>query len=200
MGTLKGGELKMKWVRIIYVLLVGVISAVTVGFGIAAVYPEPIRPDYSKSYSLGTRIPQSCYEQTVRSDDCQRLFDKQEQQQEKSRMEEEAYRKKAAGYTRTAVFFGIVIGGFFGLSGIAILGLSKIVAVGLLLGGLLVAIFARILVGLASIGASVGATETSTIALIEFFILLIMLFCVIGVGIWKFGKETNNINPVNTVP
>ena len=147
-------------------------------------------------------MPQSCYQtpETLQSPECQRLIaeDREEQikfqaELEKYEQEMKIYREKSAGYTRTTVFFGIVVGGILALAGLVLMTISRVVATGVLLGGLLVAILARFLVFLASVGAGVGTTQASVLAFLEFFVLLVMLGAVVAVGVWKFGKGKEEV-------
>lgn len=190
----------MKWINVLYTLFVGIILSITTGFGIAAFYPQPIRPQYPISLEPKYMpAPQSCYStpEARKSPECQGYIYQDEQtrkEQETKRIqyEEEArkFENKNAGYTRTAVFFGISIGALFAVLGLLVLKKSKLVTTGLLLAGVLTAIFTRLLIGLASLGASVTGTEgASMIGYIEFGILLVLSVMVVFVGFTTLSLE-----------
>lgn len=180
----------MKWISRLYILFLGIILSITTGFGVAAFYPQPIEPRYVDVPYLA--MPKSCYEtpQSQASADCQALLEKQREQEQKNAVKREnemrVYNEKNASYTRTAVFFGIVIGGLFAIFGIGLIKKSKLIATGLLLGGVLTALLTRLLIGLASLGASVGtSTGADPLAYIEFGVLLVLSVAVIGVGLYS---------------
>lgn len=180
----------MKWISRLYIFFLGIILSITTGFGVAALYPEPIMPNYAQvPYPA---MPKSCYEtpQSQASPDCQALQQKQNEEQQKNDIKRESemriYNEKNASYTRTAVFFGIVIGALFAIFGIVLIKKSKLIATGLLLGGVLTALLTRFLIGLASLGGSVGSTAGADIlAYVEFGILLVLSGAVIGVGLYS---------------
>ncbi|MDO8573730.1 MAG: hypothetical protein Q7R77_03195 [Candidatus Daviesbacteria bacterium] len=184
----------MVWIHRLYVLFLGIILSITTGFGIAAFYPQPVRP--ADPFSLSsTAIPKSCYStpEAQAAANCQVLFQKeQDTQQEDSvsrqKYDEEmkAFQNKNAGYTRTAIFFGIAIGAIFAISGIGLIRLSKLVAAGLLLAGVLTAVLTRLLIGLASLGASAaGNAGADTVSYMEFGILAVLSAVVIAVGLYS---------------
>ena len=84
--------------------------------------------------------------------------------------------------------------------GLGLIKKSKLVPTGLLLAGVLTAILTRILIGLASLGASVTGTSTpDLIVYIEFGILLILSVAVIVVGLYSL-KEVEPIAPTSPQP
>lgn len=190
----------MKWISVLYTIFVGIILSITTGFGIAAFYPQPPRPEYPLEKVTYPVVPQSCYAtpESKNTPECKGYFNQDEQsrkEQEKTtqKYEEElrVYNNKNAGYTRTAVFFGIAIGALFAVMGLSVIRKSRLVATGLLLAGVLTAILTRLLIGLASLGSSVTGTESAnTIGYIEFFILLILSAAVILVGLKALPQET----------
>lgn len=180
----------MKWINRLYIFFLGIILSITTGFGVAAFYPEPVMPSYAQSPYLA--MPKSCYEtpQSQASPDCQALLQKQTEQEQKDsgkrENEQRVYNEKNASYTRTAIFFGIVIGALFAIFGIVIIKKSKLIATGLLLGGVLTALLTRFLISLASLGSSVGSTAgADPLAYAEFGILLVLSGAVIGVGLYS---------------
>lgn len=186
----------MKWINRLYILFLGILLSVTTGFGVAAFYPQPISPDYP--VTPYTRIvPESCYQtpQSQASVECQAAIQKQQdvqlQEEDKRKEYEEnqkVYNNKNASYTRTAIFFGIVIGAFFALVGLLILHKSRLIANGLLLAGILTAILTRVLIGLASLGASVTGTSTADpTAIVEFGVLLFLSLLVLVVGFFRLN-------------
>lgn len=198
----------MKWISRLYILFLGIILAITTGFGVAAFYPQPIALSYPQSIYTDI-IPQSCYStpESQSSPDCQRLFQKQREKQEQDALKRqqyeadmETYRNKNSGYTRTAIFFGIAIGAIYAIIGIGLIKISKMVATGLLLAGILTAILTRILINLASLGSSVtGTAGADSIAYIEFGILLVLSFGVILVGLYSL-KDQNEMPLTSTQP
>lgn len=184
----------MKWISRLYIIFLGIILSITTGFGVAAFYPQPIAPAYPATPHLNT-IPKSCYEtpQSQASADCQALLQKQNQQEQKDEGKRQQYEneiriynEKNASYTRTAVFFGIVIGALFAIFGIGLIKKSKLIATGLLLGGVLTALLTRLLIGLASLGASVGtSTGADPLAYAEFGVLLVLSVAVVVVGLYS---------------
>ncbi len=198
----------MKWINRLYVLFLGIILSITTGFGVAAFYPQPVWPAYPSS-TYNNTIPQSCYStpQEQSSLDCQRLIQKQQVEQEQDsakRQQYEAdmqtYQNKNSGYTRTAIFFGIAIGAIYAIIGLGLIKKSKLVATGLLLAGILTAILTRILISLASLGASVtGTSGSGLIAYMELGVLLILSVAVIAVGLYSL-KEVESITPASQQP
>ncbi len=192
----------MKWVYVLYVFFVGIILSVTTGFGVAAFYPEPKAPQYPTAPFVAQTIPQSCYAtpQAQNTPDCQAAFEKQEETNKKDTQAREEYDKQmqefrnvSSGYTRTAVFFGISIGAIFAILGLALVKNSRMISAGLLLAGVLTAIFTRLLIGLASLGSSVrGTASPDNLAYVEFGILFVLSLLVIGVGLLRLSnKETS---------
>lgn len=181
----------MKWIVRLYIFFVGIILTMTTGFGIAAFYPEPIRPAYPVS-SVAQIAPQSCYAtpQEQSSKECQELLKQQNKIQEKEQAKHVAYEKQtqafaniSAGYTRTAIFLGITIGALFAIIGLVIFKLSKPVSNGILLAGVLTAVLTRIIISLASFGANVsGTTAADSFSYLQFGILALLSVAVIGAG------------------
>lgn len=192
----------MKWINRLYILFLGIVLTITTGFGVAAFYPQPIAPQYpSKPYV--NMIPKSCNEtpQSQSSPECQQSFARQQEFEQENillnqRFEDEnkAYQNKNAGYTRTAIFMGIVIGIFFAVIGLSLIHKSKLVATGMLLAGVLTALLTRILIALASLGASVSGTATADITgYIEFGILFILSILVVFVGLYVLKDQEINL-------
>ena len=188
----------MKWITRLYIIFLGIIFTVTTGFGVAAFYPEPTRPSYPIS-RVAPAAPQSCYATPAsqNSKECQTiLLQQQEDQQKQSEIQQKydkeikVYEQKSAGYTRTAIFFGIAIGALYAIFGIGLIKKNKLVSAGLLLAGLLTAVFTRLLIGLASLGSSVAGTAApDNLAYIEFGILLILSIAVVVVGLLNLKDE-----------
>lgn len=182
----------VKWISRLYVLFLGVILSITTGFGIAAIYPQPVSPTFPTAINNNI-VPQSCNStpQSQSSADCQALIQKEQSAQQQAISREQEYQKqqqeyqnKNAGYTRTAIFFGIVVGATYALLGLVLIKKSKLVATGLLLGGLLTAILTRILISMASLGASVSGTSgPDMLSYAEFFVLFVLSIVVIFVGL-----------------
>ncbi len=181
----------MKWIVRLYILFVGIILTTTVGFGIAAFYPQPVRPVYPLDYARIT-IPQSCYAtpENQNSPECKEIISQQDAEQKKSidaqtkyNAEIEKFNNVNAGYTRTAIFLGISIGALFAILGIGIIKFSPLVANGIILAGVLTAILTRFLIMLASLGSSVtGTTGADTLGYVQFGILTLLSLAVIFVG------------------
>jgi hypothetical protein len=192
----------MKWVNRLYIFFVGIILTVTTGFGIAAFYPEPVRPQYPYSDKPVMPIPQSCYAtpEANQTPECQIYYQEQaelnrneEAKRQAYETELRAFENKNAGYTRTAIFFGITIGSLYAVLAIAMIKRSKLAATGLMLAGVLTAIFARLLISLASLGASVSGTESANmIGYMQFFILLILSIVVVAVGLFNLKDDTSS--------
>lgn len=191
----------MIWISRLYTLFVGIILCITTGFGIAAFYPQPIRPAYPSMSSAPYSVPTNCNVtvQAQTSTECQIAFQKQEE----SRLQDEANRKKYdeetkifdnknAGYTRTAIFFGIAVGAIFAVIGLGLIKSSQLVARGLMLASVLTAILTRLLIGLASLGASVTGTQgADTVAYVEFVILAVLSIAIIFVGLSTLKETTS---------
>ncbi len=197
----------MKWINVLYTIFVGIILSITTGFGIAAFYPQPVPPKYPIEKTPYPVVPQSCYAtpESRNTPECKGYFnqdaDSQKEQAARARKYEEdtkAFEVKNAGYTRTAVFFGIAIGALFAVLGLLVIKKSRLVSTGLLLAGVLTAILTRLLIGLASLGSSVSSTESAnTLGYIEFVVLLILSAAVIFVGLKVLS--TDNISPKTPV-
>ena len=189
----------MKWITRLYIIFLGIIFTVTTGFGIAAFYPEPQRPNYPISTRVAPALPQSCYAtpQSQNTPECQELLNEQKEETEKQNEDQKKYEEDlkkyneaSAGYTRTAIFFGISIGAIYAIFGIALIKRNKLVAAGLLLAGLLTAILTRLIISLASFGASVSGTNTpDNLSYIQFGILLVLSLAVVVVGLLNLKDE-----------
>lgn len=193
----------MKWINRLYIFFLGIILSITTGFGIAAFYPQPVRPEYPVvPYKEFQTIPTSCTAtpESAQTSECQRYYmeeTKNRQENEKKQQEYERklreYENKNAGYTRTAVFLGIAVGAFYAIMGLGMIKRSRILSTGLLLAGVLTAIFTRILINLASLGSAVTGTEgADTLAYIEFFVLLLLSGAVTYVGMSTLKEEESN--------
>lgn len=176
----------------------GIILTITTGFGVAAFYPQPVAPVYPSS--LYTKpLPTSCNSTPDQqaTAECQALLTEQQknQQAEEAKRQEydkaqELFRNRNASYTRTAVFFGIVIGSIFAMTGIIFIKKSRLVATGLLLASVLTAVLTRMLISLASLGADVsGTARADSLAYIEFGALLGLSIAVILVGQFRLKEE-----------
>lgn len=181
----------MKWIVRLYILFVGIILTTTVGFGIAAFYPQPVRPSYPNP-TYTQPIPESCSStpQAQSTPECQKLFTQQKSMQASDQQAMRNYDQKIqefnnvnAGYTRTAIFLGIAIGAFFAILGLALIKLSHPVSNGIMLAGVLTAVSTRIIIILASLGSSVSSTSgADQLAYIEFGILVLLSLAVIVLG------------------
>lgn len=178
----------MVWINRLYIFFVGVLLAITTGFGVAALYPEPVRPQYPLE-AKPAFVPESCKAspQTASSSECEAYFEKdrfsREEAQKQFEIEMRDYNNRNAGYTRTAIFFGVAVGSFFALAGLSIIKKSRLVANGLLLGGLLTAVLTRFLIHLASFGGSVSSNQQAgMLGYIEFAVLTLLSVAVIFVG------------------
>lgn len=188
----------MKWINRLYIFFVGIILTTTVGFGIAAFYPQPKRPSYPFIQSQAI-IPKSCYAtpQDVATPDCQKMYAEMEKGQQIDIKKQQDYEKKNliyenqnAGYTRTAVFLGIALGALFAITGIGLIRFSHTIANGVILGGVLTAILTRFLIMLASLGSSVtGTNGADTLSYIEFGILALLSVAVLFVGFTALPKQ-----------
>lgn len=174
----------MTWISRLYVFFLGIILCVTTGFGIAAFYPQPVRPDFPLTSAASAPIECSKTLDAQGSAQCQSAFQKQEAAQQKFEAETRIFDNKNAGYTRTAIFFGITVGSIFAVIGLGIIKKSQLVAKGLLLAAVLTAILTRFLISLASLGASVTGTQgADTVAYVEFGVLAILSIAIIFVGL-----------------
>ncbi len=188
----------MKWIVRLYILFVGIILTTTVGFGIAAFYPQPVRPMYPLDFARVT-VPQSCFAtpENQNSAECQAIISQQEAEQKQNleaqteyNAQMEEFNNTNAGYTRTAIFLGISIGALFAIIGIGIIKFSKLVANGIILAGVLTAILTRFLIMLASLGSSVtGTTGADTLGYIQFGILTLLSLAIIFVGFTTLKQE-----------
>ncbi|QQG40843.1 MAG: hypothetical protein HYV37_00785 [Candidatus Levyibacteriota bacterium] len=193
----------MKWINRLYILFLGIILSITTGFGVAAFYPQPVAPAYPSS-PYASIVPQSCYAtpETQSSPDCQKALQGQQVKQKEDEVkrqqynnEYKIYQEKNSSYTRTAIFFGIVIGAIFAIIGLGLIKKSKLITTGLLLGGVLTAILTRLLIGLASFGASVTSTSSpDSLAYVEFGILFILSVAVIVVGLFNLKDHDEFVN------
>lgn len=181
----------MKWVNRLYIIFLGIILSITTGFGVAAFYPQPVNP-YSYTSPARNMVPESCYEtpESRQSQECQEEFELQEEQIQKDEKAFREYSNENAGYTRTAVFFGIVIGSLFAIIGILFLKKSKLVANGLLFGAVLTAVLTRLLINIASLGANTTGTNTpDSLAFVEFTILFILSIAIVAVGLTRLSDD-----------
>lgn len=194
----------MKWIHRLYIVFLGIIISLTVGFGISAFFPEPARPTYPSNPYVN--VPQSCYDNTTptRSLDCQRLIEEQQQgqinsEQERKKYEEDLkkYNNSIGGYTRTAIFLGASFGALFAIVGLIMIRRSKLVANGLLFGGVFTAVFTRLIISVASLGAYTGGTENATmLSYIEFVVLMILSIAIVYVGLSTLKEE---LSPTTSV-
>lgn len=187
----------MKWINRLYILFVGIILTTTVGFGIAAFYPEPQRPQYPLDYARVT-VPTSCYAtpESQNSAECQKIIAEQQMEQKGNIEAEQEFQQKQqefqnvnAGYTRTAIFLGISIGALFAIVGIGLIRLSPLIANGVILAGVLTAILTRFLIMLASLGSSAtGTAGADTMGYVQFGILTLLSVAVLVVGFTTLSR------------
>jgi hypothetical protein len=184
----------MTWINRLYIIFVGILLAMTTGFGLAAFYPEPIAPQYP--ISKVQTVPESCYKtpESMKTDECQRFINLENsgRQTEQQAFDEKTqeYQKKNAGYTRTAVFLGVIIGALFAIAGFMIIKASPLVANGFLWGALLTAVLTRLLISLASLGSSAAETgSANSLSYIEFFLLIVATVGVTVVGFKTLAPE-----------
>lgn len=188
----------MKWINRLYIFFLGIVLSITTGFGIAALYPQPIQPVYP-SPAYNNIVPASCNAtpQAQSSPDCQGILAKQQQMQAQDDLKRQqydatlkTYMDKNAGYNRTAIFLGIVIGAVFAVLGIGLIKVSKLVANGLLLAGILTVILTRLLISLASLGTSTSGTSgADTLSYIEFSVLFLLSIVIIVVGLFSLKEH-----------
>lgn len=188
----------MKWIVRLYIFFVGIILTTTVGFGIAAFYPQPVRPEYPLDFARIT-VPQSCSltPENQNTPECQEIILQQEKEQQKNIQVQQKYNQEIeefnnvnAGYTRTAIFLGISIGALFAIVGIGIIKFSPLVANGVILAGVLTAILTRFLIMLASLGSSItGTNSADTIGYVQVGILGLLSIAVIFVGFTTLQKK-----------
>ncbi|SRR5260221_849107 len=177
----------MTWINRLYIIFVGILLAMTTGFGLAAFYPEPIAPQYP--ITKVQPVPESCYKtpESQQTDECQRLINqesgrRQVEQQEFDTKNQE-YMRKSVGYTRTAVFLGVIIGALYAIAGFMIIKKSAMVANGFLWGALLTAVLTRLLISLASLGSNTTEIgSANSLSYIEFFLLVVATVGVTMVG------------------
>lgn len=189
----------MKWINRLYIFFLGIILAVTVGFGIAVFFPQPMRPVFPQSKGYLYTVPEICNKTPEQREnvDCKKAIAEKTKREEEDIQKQKEFEDKTqafndlnAGYTRTAVFFGIVMGAIFVIIGLSFTKTSKIVANGFLLSGILTAIFTRMLIGIASLGSQVTTTtKIDNISLIEFIVLLILSIGVFLKGIFGLKEE-----------
>jgi len=184
----------MTWINRLYIIFVGILLAMTTGFGLAAFYPEPIAPQYPVSKIQP--VPESCYKtpESMQTDECQRLIGQEnngrQTEQQEFDVKNQEYIKKNVGYTRTAVFLGVIIGALFAIVGFLIIKKSALVANGFLWGALLTAVLTRLLISLASLGAdTTGTVSANSLSYIEFFLLIIATVGVTVVGFKTLASE-----------
>jgi hypothetical protein len=168
----------MKWISRLYIIFVGILLAMTTGFGVAALYPEPIRPQYPVSRI--TPVPESCYKtpEAQTSKECAELISKDTEARTNEQIEYEKknteFELKNIGYTRTAVFLGIILGSIYAVCGLLLLQKAPLITNGFMFGAVLTAILTRLLISLASLGSEVGSSqEVGNLSYIEFVLLII---------------------------
>lgn len=190
----------MAWINRLYIIFLAIILTLTTGFGVAAFFPQPTRPE-APIYPSSPVIPQSCYAtpESKNSPDCQQYFNQQTQstndysaQNQKYQQELIDYQNRNSGYTRTAIFLGVVIGAIFIMVGVTLIKKSKIIANGILFAGVLTAILTRLLITVASLGQTVAGTDSAnSISYLEFGILTILSIAVIVVGLTSLKEEVH---------
>jgi hypothetical protein len=168
----------------------------TTGFGVAAFYPEPQRPTYP--ITRIAPVPESCYKtpESQQSTECQRLIDGDAEQRQKEQAEYDRknieFENRNAGYTRTAIFLGILIGALYAIFGLAFIKKSQLVSNGFMLGAVLTALLTRLLIMLASFGSGVTGTEgANTLSYVEFAFLVLATVGVTVVGFKTLTEETS---------
>lgn len=174
----------MVWINRLYIVFVGIILTLTTGFGIAAFYPEPLRPSYPVKLQRPLDV-ESCYKtpEAAKIPECIKL--EEERQKESAKYEEELkmYDNENAAYTRTTIFFGITIGAIFTILSLTQIKSSKLIAHGLILAGVLTMLLTRFIAMLASFGSNTtGTVGANTIGIIQFGILVFLSLLVIFVG------------------
>lgn len=186
----------MKWINRLYIIFVGILLAMTTGFGVAAFYPEPRYPIYPASKVAP--IPEYCYStpDAQKSEKCQTLYEEDRILRDKEQGEFDkklrAYENANAGYTRTAVFLGVAVGSIFAIAGISMIKKSRLLTNGLMLGAVLTAVLTRLLIKLASFGSNVEGNEgVNTLSLVEFGFLVIITLAVIFVGFRNLQDENS---------
>ncbi|MEK7521407.1 MAG: hypothetical protein AAB599_01215 [Patescibacteria group bacterium] len=189
----------MTWINRLYIFFIGIILSITTGFGLAAFYPAPRMPQYpvAKPY---TGIPRSCYDTPAsqQTEECQKLIEEDKERQREYQAKDSEYqdqlakyRNVNASYTRAAIFVGIAVGTFYALLGLMMLRSSKLVSNGLMLGGVLTAVFTRLLVNFASLGANTtGTIGADRAGYIQFSVLLLL-----SIGVLLAGKGVLKDSP-----
>ncbi len=197
----------MKWIYRLYILFVGIILTTTVGFGIAAFYPQPSAPPYPSSpYTKPLPVSCSATPESQSSPECQKYFAEQEQNLVNERQSQadyqeqiKTYSNRNASYTRTTIFLGIAIGALFAIVGLSLIRFSHPIANGVMLAGVLTAILTRLIISLASLGSSVTSTSgADTMSYVEFAVLIVLSVAVIVLGFTTLAK-IDKPAPVNTV-
>lgn len=166
----------------------------TTGFGVAAFYPEPQAPQYP--VSKARPLPESCSKtpEAQQSTECVKLQDETsvqaQKEQEEFDVKNREYLNKNAGYTRTAVFLGVLIAALYAIGGMVMIKTSRLVSNGFMLGAVLTAVLTRVLISLASLGSGVtGTNEPNTIAYVEFVFLVLATVGVTVVGFKTLTEE-----------
>jgi hypothetical protein len=184
----------MKWINRLYIIFVGILLAMTTGFGVAAFYPEPQRPTYPVTRIAP--VPESCYKtpESQQTAECQKLIEGDADQRQKEQVEYDVknreFENKNAGYTRTAIFLGVLIGAVYAIFGLGFIKKSQLVSNGFMLGAVLTAILTRLLIMLASFGSGVTGTEgANTLSYMEFGLLVLATIGVTVVGFKTLTEE-----------
>lgn len=175
-----------------FIAFIGIILTLTTGFGIAAFYPQPLRPNYPIKLQRPLEV-ESCYKtpEATKSSECLSL--EQKRQEENAKYEEQLriYENENATYTRTAIFFGVSIGAVFAILSLTQIKKSRLIAHGLILAGVLTMLLTRFIVILASLGSkTTGTTGINTLGIVEFGILVFLSLLVIFIG--KKNLSENN--------
>lgn len=175
-------------------MFVGILLVMTTGFGVAAFYPEPQSPRYPVTKT--PPLPESCYAtpEAQKSQQCQEILtgnqEQDRKQQDEYQQKLDEYQNKNAGYTRTAVFLGILIGALYAMFGLFVIKVSPLVANGFMLGAVLTAILTRLLISLASFGSGTTGTEgVNTMSFIQFFLLVLVTVGVTVAGFRALPDE-----------
>lgn len=184
----------MKWINRLYIVFVGILLAMTTGFGVAAFYPEPQAPQYP--IMKARPLPESCLKtpESQKSSECVQLSQETDAQtqkeQEEFQIKNQEYMNRNAGYTRTAVFLGVLIGALFAIGAMMMIKTSPLVANGFFFGAVLTAVLTRLLISLASLGANTtGTVSANNLSYIEFFLLVAATIGVTVVGFRNLVDE-----------
>lgn len=183
----------MDWISRLYIIFLGLLLSLTTGFGLAAFYPQPQQPA-SLSLPHNEIISQSCYTtpENQSSPQCVQAFQKQKETQMQLDSQQKKYMNIHAGYTRTAIFFGIVFGSLFAISGLTGMRFSKTTANGLLFAAVLSTVFMRLLINLASLGGMPnGSNSADVTAYTEFLVLIILSSAFVIYGFINFTERGN---------